>query len=153
MTSLVSTSWLKITLLSMNCIMCTMWEIFGQQLFKFLNFLWVNSPTLFCNSLSRKKNYSLSWAKVHLFHVLTNLQFFVYKILYFNNFFNLAKEKTFLWLHVPNVCDIFCSFNKVSYIHLLVHTQHQCASKFIMCFILFWMKLNKFSMVKVATPL
>ncbi len=101
MTSLVSTSWLKITLLSMNCIMCTMWKIFGLQLFKFLNSVWVNSPTLFSNSLSWKKNYSLFWAnincvKVHLFHVWTNLQFFVCKILYFNSFFILAKKTNIL---------------------------------------------------------
>jgi hypothetical protein len=30
---------------------------------------------------------------------------------------------------------------------------HQYVSKFTMCFIRFWMKLNKFTMVKMANPL
>jgi hypothetical protein len=32
-------------------------------------------------------------------------------------------------------------------------TLHQYASKFTLCFIRFWMKLNKFTMVKVGNPL
>jgi hypothetical protein len=34
--------------------------------------------------------------------------------------------------------------------NLKEHTLHQYVSKFIMCFIKFWMKLDKFTMVKVA---